>query len=578
MAGAVSAGSYTAGVMDYLLEILERWEEQKEANRKALNNGTSLPFPEIPMHNVQIDVLSGASAGGMCAAITANMFAQGFSIDELATKQSKLYKAWIELDDDAQQDNTFLKMLDTGDIKSNNLASLLNSEVIERIAAKTVQATPNPKTPPYVSAQMDILLTIANLQGVDVNINFHGFGKIKNHSMTLHRDFMHFRMNSLPSPVSDFLPIDFSDANQVGLLRDSAIATGAFPIGLRAKKLTRNKDYVRNKTLNTIGLDPQDLPATIQISIDDNQDEISTINVDGGTFNNEPFGETERLLDSKTQSISSSSTRRNYSLIMIDPFPSIETDTVENTDNEGIFSLAKQILAALREQSLFREKDIIHALESDNYAKFLIHPTKDNVKNALCCSALGAFGGFLHKGFRLHDYQLGRRNAQRFLQKHFALPFDVQNPLSNHPIHQSWSGCAVKKHIVNKDGKTLLPIIPDVRIHLHEEPSPDATTEYRMTAQKLFAMEAPIGLRIEAIVETIVQDVTAKRSARKGEEEKILNQFFKESWFDKFMEKPKRWTISITANIAKPLIVRKAKKALLKIMVLELYKNNLIKK
>ena len=30
MAGAVSAGAYTAGVLDYLFETLERWEKEKQ--------------------------------------------------------------------------------------------------------------------------------------------------------------------------------------------------------------------------------------------------------------------------------------------------------------------------------------------------------------------------------------------------------------------------------------------------------------------------------------------------------------------------------------------------------------------
>ena len=56
MAGAVSAGSYTAGVLDFLIEALDAWYAAKE-HRDA-----------VPMHEVSLEVLSGASAGGMCAA------------------------------------------------------------------------------------------------------------------------------------------------------------------------------------------------------------------------------------------------------------------------------------------------------------------------------------------------------------------------------------------------------------------------------------------------------------------------------------------------------------------------------
>ena len=62
MAGAVSAGAYTAGFMDYLLEALSEWENAKQ---QQLNNSDS----NIPTHNVIIDAIGGASAGGMVGMI-----------------------------------------------------------------------------------------------------------------------------------------------------------------------------------------------------------------------------------------------------------------------------------------------------------------------------------------------------------------------------------------------------------------------------------------------------------------------------------------------------------------------------
>jgi hypothetical protein len=41
---------------------------------------------------------------------------------------------------------------------------------------------------------------------------------------------------------------------------------------------------------------------------------------------------------------------------------------------------------------------------------------------ALQCATLGAFGGFFYRGFRAHDYALGRRNCQKFLRDSFILP------------------------------------------------------------------------------------------------------------------------------------------------------------
>jgi predicted acylesterase/phospholipase RssA len=60
MAGAVSAGAYTGGVVDYLFQVLDNWEKAKQLND-----------PSIPKHNVRIDIMSGASAGGMTCGMAA---------------------------------------------------------------------------------------------------------------------------------------------------------------------------------------------------------------------------------------------------------------------------------------------------------------------------------------------------------------------------------------------------------------------------------------------------------------------------------------------------------------------------
>ena len=69
MAGAVSAGSFTGGVLDYLIETLTLWEEAKATNRKLGVNHPEYNH-SVPMHNVEIDVLSGASAEGITGTLT----------------------------------------------------------------------------------------------------------------------------------------------------------------------------------------------------------------------------------------------------------------------------------------------------------------------------------------------------------------------------------------------------------------------------------------------------------------------------------------------------------------------------
>src|SRR5690606_6247052 len=63
---------------------------------------------------------------------------------------------------------------------------------------------------------------------------------------------------------------------------------------------------------------------------------------------------------------------------------------------------------------------------------------------------LDGFGGFLERGFRLHDFHLGRLNAQRFFHEHFRLP-------GAHPLFSAWSP-AQRRHFADAEGR--LPVLP----------------------------------------------------------------------------------------------------------------------
>lgn len=107
---------------------------------------------------------------------------------------------------------------------------------------------------------------------------------------------------------------------------------------------------------------------------------------------------------------------------MIDPFPSY--NTVEKyDDNIGIINIGKRIFKALRNQVMFKQDDLIDALNESNKKRFLIAPRKKNnealVKHPIACGALGGFSGFISKNFRMHDFKLGRKDCKDFLKYHF---------------------------------------------------------------------------------------------------------------------------------------------------------------
>src|SRR5580658_9763963 len=90
MAGAISAGAYTAGVLDFLTEALDAWEEAKSRGEN------------VPRHDVSIKVFSGASAGGMCAAISAILLQDQFDHVSDTSKtgtSNRFYESWVNMID-----------------------------------------------------------------------------------------------------------------------------------------------------------------------------------------------------------------------------------------------------------------------------------------------------------------------------------------------------------------------------------------------------------------------------------------------------------------------------------------------
>jgi predicted acylesterase/phospholipase RssA len=132
MAGGVSAGAYTGGVLDYLIQVLDKWEEEKK--RKD---------PSVPKHEISIEIISGASAGGITGAMATLAFhmkdrypvTPDKRIDTEYLKKNVFYNAWVNL----VQNDMIPVLLDTSDIEGENKAvSLLNSAFIEEIATRKV--------------------------------------------------------------------------------------------------------------------------------------------------------------------------------------------------------------------------------------------------------------------------------------------------------------------------------------------------------------------------------------------------------------------------------------------------------
>ncbi len=430
MAGAVSAGAYTAGVLDFLMEALEQWYAAKAA-----------PNPRVPLHDISIDVFSGASAGGMCAAIAAVMVQGSFehirtpSDPSVTGTSNKFYESWVNKID-------IERLLQDHDLADGKpVASLLDSTVIDEIADYAL--APGAATPrPYISNSLTLFLALTNVRGTPFSLNGVAAGSAEE-DVAYYADRLQFEtVAGSAKPLSTAarpLPVG-SNAGAWPLLKDAAKATGAFPIFLAPRKIDRTAgDYLNSPWEPLSFVNPPSVTPHWPLHADDR---FSTLNVDGGLTDNNPFELAHDFLaihnpraipNPQTGELENprASDQANCAVLTVAPFPSdaLYNPTYDFDKNSSVFGMLPNLFTVLISQSRFLGESLTAVVSGASSSRFVLAPSDaDNPANpALQCGVLSAFGGFFERGFRAHDYQLGRRNCQKFLSDHFRLSID--NPI-----------------------------------------------------------------------------------------------------------------------------------------------------
>jgi hypothetical protein len=246
LSGAISAGAYTAGVFDFLIQALDEWENARTG--KYLEQGDDPGT--IPNHFVGIKAISGVSAGSIAAAIGAIALAYADQKPiEFETPRDgeqkiicylpKLYEAWV--------------------VKPGLVAE--GEEKIDFLQTSDFDGVPEETAPrPYISKTLHIYMTLSNLRGVPYSAPFDGGTEPKNENcyhMISHGDRVHYAVTGLGTWNSTS---EFADKDQkreiaaAWLVRPDdpdwkdyaicALASAAFPVGLAARLIgsTLGKD------------------------------------------------------------------------------------------------------------------------------------------------------------------------------------------------------------------------------------------------------------------------------------------------------------------------------------------------
>jgi predicted acylesterase/phospholipase RssA len=517
-AGAISAGAYTGGVMDYLFEALKGWYEFK--NKDSWKQ---------PPHDIKIKVISGASAGGMCAALSAISICEGHS--------AKFKKSWVE-------DIDIDKLVLSDHIPDNfsDLLSFLNCEVLDTIAKNALSLDEDANNwYPFLDNSLDLVLTATNLNGIPYEIKMQG-NTDGTCILVDHSDYFHFKLYKPELPLIEekqkgIIQLQSGNDKTKGGWQDlqkAGLATGAFPLAMQSRKIRKDNNYLLAKIIEKNLTDVNGNTTQIRVKpLNSNPESRSYLYVDGGMTNNEPFEVTRSLLAGSFLSPNDrNGSTTTKAVVMIDPFPNNQKEFDFKELRQEVKFITGSLYTALRNQSKFKKEELLMASDENIFSRFLIAPKRlvegktERQINHLAGSIMGAFGGFLDRSFREHDYLLGRRNCQRFLSHVFVLP-------ENNPLFKEWPPNLRAKHYVkddkgnpifNKDGIKFLPIIPLVdQLKTIEEMQPHWP---QISKSRIQSVENKAAVLVDKLIKATINDFIPNKIKRWAAN-RIVSIFFK---------------------------------------------------
>lgn len=490
LGGTVSAGAYTAGVLDFLVRALDHWSQV----RQALNNAAPQGTPKA--HHVRLKVVSGASGGGVCATALAKALAHDFhrnsrsgTLDPLddpgfqaGLENNPFYRLWVKQLD--------LRGFDAPEAQPTHaLTSLLNPQPLED-GSTALANYPNgqgvalqvPRD--WVCEPLTTFLTLSNLSGVPYQVAFNAPANTQ--SYRKHADYVRFEFHyrdahAQPhgwpdawvvqaSPHAQLPSSNVAEVLDWHRVSEFAVATGAFPLAFPAIQLERPKWHYLFHPFGQLDEHIKDWKSQPP-AWTDGSPRYSFLSVDGGMLNNEPVTLARRHLADYGERNERKTERAHRAVVHVDPFSDQMPYEAPGQDAKNLINVIPHLAGTLLAHARFSTQDFRLAIDPSCASRFLVtavRTTADANKlvggRALASAALAAFSGFLDEAFRHHDFMLGRRNCQAFLESQFVL--DSNNPLfggdGTHPTNTNWSivplagprsmnpGCVPKNAIANR--------------------------------------------------------------------------------------------------------------------------------
>lgn len=320
IAGAVSLGSYEAGATYEILDAIRQHNEHPE----TIANGDF----------IRIDVLTGASAGGMTASILAQklLFARNAFVGPDGKSPSPydnpLYNTWVQGIDLQGLLDAVDKPIPGGDPAT---LSLLSSNLVEKIAQNALAQIDSTGQIPLDGGAHNAIdpargirlgLALTNLNGV--NYQYTMFGGVP----FCYTDFSDQMLRLFPANDRSLAPWKE--------ISEAAVACGAFPIAFRTKDLSRTMaDFRPSATLVPFPADPYTFTYT-----------------DGGVLQNQPLGMAKNLVDECDNHLDNDN--RFYLFVSPSPMDGKQNFNLHEADADMI-QVAKRLYDVYTGQSTFRD-------------------------------------------------------------------------------------------------------------------------------------------------------------------------------------------------------------------------------
>ncbi len=506
LGGTVSAGAYTAGVLDFLMEALDVWTRAKERGD-----------PSAPMHDVVISTIGGASGGAINGAILTR--AAGWSFPRGPDAGNPFYSSWTSGVD-------LMALLSTKPEPGvTGLASVFNCAAIDEQAERSIRFSggalgegDTPTRRSWLADPLRLIMTVGNVTGLPYRVRMHGESQLS-YDLMGHQDAIRFAltvpggMANPPGSRPDELALASRDTANWDMLRAASLATSAFPLAFRSRPLHRPLDacgYHATLIPGESGGDAQVaqlIPRWDTLTAGEaDPNLVHFVNVDGGTMDNQPLDMVRTALAGMNGRNSRRGDKADRAVILIDPFS--DPLALGPRQPPGLLALALPFVQSLVYQARFQPEDIALATAEEIYSRFLIAPVgppgadgRTIGARAIAAGGLGGFLGFIDRRFMAYDYRLGRRNAYDFLARHFIFP--EHNPIFVGP---HWTDRQrQEQRVIDTNGVRHLRMIP-LMPQLPVPPMPTASDWPRLPAMPAglgAAIEARLNFAFEQIVDMV---------------------------------------------------------------------------